>query len=130
MLWILIGYMYLFIHRPFEIWPALGDMHVERIYALGAIFATAFYGGKKWLPNRQHLAFFGFATVVLVCWLGSRWATDTQPGAAFTYTVSPVAWSFATTAVPAMPMGGPHTPLGETPRNRDQSTDWLDSLIA
>src|SRR5436190_843651 len=34
-LWILIGYMFLFIHRPFEVWPSLGEMHLERVYAVG-----------------------------------------------------------------------------------------------
>ena len=36
MLYILLGYMFLFIHRPFEIWPALGEYHVERVYILAA----------------------------------------------------------------------------------------------
>src|SRR5262245_33997972 len=74
MLWILIGYMFLFIHRPFEIWPALGDIHLERVYALGALVAVAFHPGKRWLANGHHLAVFGFATAVLVCWAGSPWA--------------------------------------------------------
>ena len=30
MFWLLVGYMFLFIHRPFEFWPALGDLHIER----------------------------------------------------------------------------------------------------
>ena len=34
MRWLLIGYMFLFIDRPFEVWPWLGDLHVERIYML------------------------------------------------------------------------------------------------
>jgi hypothetical protein len=74
MLFILIGYMYLFIHRPFEIWPALGDLHLERIYMCGALLAVLFYSRKKWVPNSQHLAYFAFAAAVLVCWLGSPWA--------------------------------------------------------
>ena len=32
--WMLIGYMFLFIHRPFEVWPWLGELHVERLYML------------------------------------------------------------------------------------------------
>jgi hypothetical protein len=79
MLWILIGYMFLFIHRPFEVWTWLGDMHLERMYVLGAVLAAAVSPGKKWLPNRQHLAFFGFAAAVLVCWLASPWAEPSQP---------------------------------------------------
>ena len=43
MLWILIGYMFLFIHRPFEIWPALGTLHIERLYMLGTLLAVAVY---------------------------------------------------------------------------------------
>ena len=34
MRWLLIGYMFLFIDRPFEVWPWLGDLHVERVYML------------------------------------------------------------------------------------------------
>jgi hypothetical protein len=78
MLFILIGYMFLFIHRPFEIWPALGDMHVERFYMCGALLAVLFYTGKKWIPNRQHVAYFAFAAAVVACWLGSPWADKCQ----------------------------------------------------
>jgi hypothetical protein len=41
MRWLLIGYMLLFIHRPFEVWPWLGDLHIERIYMLLTIAAWA-----------------------------------------------------------------------------------------
>jgi hypothetical protein len=78
MLWILIGYMFLFIHRPFEIWPILGDLHVERLYALGAILAVLVYSEKRWIPNRQHLAYAIFAAVVLFCWIASPWAEKGQ----------------------------------------------------
>src|SRR5919198_6331418 len=74
MLWILIGYMFLFIHRPFEVWPFLGDLHVERIYMLGAMVAVALNPGKRWLPNWQHLAYAGFAAAVLLCWGASPFA--------------------------------------------------------
>src|SRR5919198_741557 len=74
MLWILIGYMFLFIHRPFEVWPFLGDLHVERIYMLGAMAAVALNPGKRWLPNWQHLAYAGFAAAVLLCWGASPFA--------------------------------------------------------
>jgi O-antigen ligase len=74
MRWVLIGYMFLFIHRPFEVWPVLADLHVERLYMLGALLALAAYGGKKWIPNAQHFAYLAFAVAVAFCWLGSRWA--------------------------------------------------------
>ena len=37
MRWLLIGYMFLFVHRPFEFYLALGELHVERVYMLGMI---------------------------------------------------------------------------------------------
>ena len=37
--WLLVGYMFLFVHRPFEVWPVLGDLRVERIYMLVMIVA-------------------------------------------------------------------------------------------
>src|SRR6516225_2808346 len=76
--WILIGYMWLYIHRPFEIWPALGDMRVEFFYALGAILAVAIYPGKRWIPNMQQVAFFLFWIAVAVCWANSPWADYAQ----------------------------------------------------
>ncbi len=78
MRWVLIGYMFLFIHRPFEIWPALGDLHIERIYMIGALLALLVSSGKKWMPNGQHFAYVAFAAAVLVCWLASRWADKGQ----------------------------------------------------
>ena len=30
MIWMLGGYMWLFVHRPFEVWPWLGDLQIER----------------------------------------------------------------------------------------------------
>jgi O-antigen ligase len=78
MRWVLIGYMFLFIHRPFEVWPVLADLHIERLYMLGALLAVAVYPGKKWVPNGQHFAYLAFAAAVVVCWLGSRWADQGQ----------------------------------------------------
>ena len=71
--WLLIGYMFLFIHRPFEIYPILGDMHFERVYILGVMVYWVIYPGKRWLPNPQHLAYGAFACAVLFCWALSPW---------------------------------------------------------
>jgi O-antigen ligase/polysaccharide polymerase Wzy-like membrane protein len=76
--WLLIGYMFLFIHRPFELWPMLGELHVERVYILGVIVAWAMWPGKRWIPNPQHFAYFAFATAVVLCWAMSPWADDGQ----------------------------------------------------
>jgi hypothetical protein len=76
MVWLLLGYMFLFIHRPFEVWPWLGELHFERLYMLGTLLAFAAWPGKKWLPNRQHLAYAAFALSVLVAWLASPWGAS------------------------------------------------------
>lgn len=78
MVWILLGYMFLFLHRPFEVWPVLATLHLERIYMLGTMLAVAFYPAKQWIPNRLHWAFLGFAAAVLLCWLASPWLDQGQ----------------------------------------------------
>ena len=77
--WMLVGYMFLFIHRPFEVWPALGDLRVERVYMLVTLAVWAFYPGKRWLANAQHHAYAGFAAAVLGCWVLSPWMDRSQP---------------------------------------------------
>jgi hypothetical protein len=71
--------MFLFIHRPFEVWPALGDLRVERIYMLLTMAVWLVYPGKRWLPNAQHAAYFAFAFAVAACWAVSPWADKGQP---------------------------------------------------
>jgi hypothetical protein len=79
MLYILIGYMLLFIHRPFEIWPALGEMHVERVYILGAAAFWLIAPGKRIAPTRLDLGILGFCTAVLFAWVSSPWSDGGQP---------------------------------------------------
>jgi len=78
MRWLLIGYMFLFIDRPFEVWPWLGDLHVERVYMLFTLAAWAVYPNKRWLSNPQHAAYAAFALAVLTCWGLSPWAAQGQ----------------------------------------------------
>jgi O-antigen ligase len=68
--------MFLFIHRPFEVWPVLGTFHLERIYMLLTLLVVAGLPGKKWLPNKIHWAFGALALAVLVCWLASPWSAS------------------------------------------------------
>lgn len=76
---LLLGYMFLFIDRPFEVWSWLGDIHFERIYMLVTMGVWLIYPNKKWLPNPQHWAYAAFAAAVLAAWGMSRWAEQTQP---------------------------------------------------
>ena len=77
MVWLLLGYMFLFIHRPFEIkgWEILADIRLERLYMLATLLGVAAWPGKRWVSNRLNLTVLGFAVAVLVCWLASPWGT-------------------------------------------------------
>jgi O-antigen ligase len=77
--WLLVGYMYLFIHRPFEIWPWLGDLRVERVYMLVTLTFWAVAAPKRLLPNVQHFAYALFAFAVVACWMLSPWMERSQP---------------------------------------------------
>jgi O-antigen ligase len=57
MIWLLGGYMWLFIHRPFEVWPWLGTFHIERIYMLLTVVCWLFSGRIRWISNRLNVAF-------------------------------------------------------------------------
>ena len=77
--WLLIGYMFLFIDRPFEVWPWLGDLHIERVYMLFTLGIWAVYPNKRWLSNPQHAAYAAFAMAVGTCWMMSPFADKGQP---------------------------------------------------
>ncbi len=79
MQWLLIGYMFLFIDRPFEVWPWLGDLHIERIYMLFVMAMWTIHPNKRWLPNLQHVAYMAFASAVLMCWVMSPYSDKGQP---------------------------------------------------
>src|SRR5437763_459601 len=69
MIWLLGGYMWLFVHRPFEVWPALGSLQLERAYMFVLLLAWLLAPGKGFLPNRVHAALAFFTLVLLT---GSR----------------------------------------------------------
>ena len=45
--WLLVGYMWLFVHRPFEIWTFLGALRIERVYMLFVIAVWLIGVGEK-----------------------------------------------------------------------------------
>ena len=57
MIWLLCGYMWLFIHRPFEVWPWMADLRIERVYMLATIAYWALFAEKSWTSNRLNSAF-------------------------------------------------------------------------
>lgn len=65
--WLLAGYMWLFIHRPFEVWASvLGAWHLERIYMIVTIVAWAIMADKSWIRNRVNVALAGLVGAILV----------------------------------------------------------------
>ena len=71
--WLLGFYMWLFVHRPFEYYTALGDLQIERVYMLLMIVAWILTPGKGLVLNRLHGALAAFMAAVTVCWLASPW---------------------------------------------------------
>jgi O-antigen ligase len=63
--------MWVFVHRPFEIYPILGDLQVERLYMVLLILTWVASPEKSFWPNRLHRALVAFTVVVLVCWAAS-----------------------------------------------------------
>jgi len=65
--WLLIGYMWLFVHRPFEIWTWLGALRIERVYMICLIVVwLASSTEKRQLGNifTPAVFFFTFALTV------------------------------------------------------------------
>jgi hypothetical protein len=57
--------MWLFLHRPFEVWHWLGDLHIERVYMVFVLMAWVALSNKQLLTNRVNLAvgLFAFAMI-------------------------------------------------------------------
>ncbi len=72
MIWMLIGYMFLFIWRPFEIWPILATIRVERVYMLVAIGATL-WSGPRMARTSVTPAILALAAAITISWLVSPW---------------------------------------------------------
>jgi O-antigen ligase len=73
--YLLVGYMWLFIHRPFEIWPSLAEVRIERVYIL-VVLVYWLTQPKSWIPLRSHLPVFVLAGTFLL-------ASQTSPYASF-----------------------------------------------
>jgi len=74
MRWLLVGYMWLYIHRPFEVWPWMGDYSIERVCMLVTIAACLFSGKLSWPSNRLSWAFGAFFLILVTSWLLSSYS--------------------------------------------------------
>jgi O-antigen ligase len=71
--------MWLYIHRPFEVWPALGMLQLERGYMLVMILAWLVSPGKGVTVNRIYGALVFFAMALLASWVSSPYADKPGP---------------------------------------------------
>jgi O-antigen ligase len=74
MIWLLGGYMWLFIHRPFEVWPGLGSLQIERGYMLVTMLYWLVAPGKTFVQNRIHYALVFFGLALTGTWFLSPYA--------------------------------------------------------
>jgi hypothetical protein len=72
--WLLVGYMWLFVHRPFEIWPWLATLRIERVFMIFTIVCWLLSVPRFPPPNRLHLRFVLFILVMLASWMMSPYA--------------------------------------------------------
>jgi O-antigen ligase len=74
MIYLLGGYMWLYVHRPFEVWPWLGALQLERAYMLLLILAWLVHPGKGLMATRIHAALFLFTLALISAYLLSPYA--------------------------------------------------------
>jgi hypothetical protein len=79
MKWLLIGYMWLFIYRPFEVWPSVGAYRVELLYMLATVTTWILYPQKQWPASTITWGIVGFGGAVLLSWLVSPWYGESGP---------------------------------------------------
>lgn len=75
MIWLLVGYMWLFVHRPFEIWPLLAEYRIERLYMIGVLGAWLLSSHKQWQSWRSNAPALLLAVTLLVAVQLSPYAT-------------------------------------------------------
>ena len=70
-IWLLGGYMWLFVHRPFEVWPILGTLQVECASMALILLGWVLSSGFRWARNPLHAAFLALAIAMLLGWQAS-----------------------------------------------------------
>lgn len=72
--WLLAGYMWLYIHRPFEVWPWLSTVRIERVYMLITLVCWLMTADKGWIRNRLNGAFGALFVAIVAAWLISAYS--------------------------------------------------------
>ncbi|MFQ3592588.1 MAG: hypothetical protein SNJ82_05275, partial [Gemmataceae bacterium] len=69
MIYLLGGYFWMYVHRPFEVWPWLGTLQIERGYALLMILVWLVSPNKTFHLSRLHVAIGAFMLAILASYL-------------------------------------------------------------
>src|SRR5690242_12401246 len=77
MLYLMLFYVYLCIHRPMEIWPAVGDLRPELIY-FSLLSVAWLAAGKRLRCPALLLAVLGMASAFVASWALSPWADKAE----------------------------------------------------
>lgn len=73
-IYLVIGYMWLFIHRPFEVWPTLGEMlRMQLCCAIAIAICWICYPKKVWTASLLNIAFLAFFVVMLLSCVAGRY---------------------------------------------------------
>jgi O-antigen ligase len=73
MLYLMLGYIYLCIHRPFEIWTQLGDLRIELVY-FTVMCAFWVASGVRLHSTGLLAAIAGMGSAFVLSWAMSRWS--------------------------------------------------------
>lgn len=65
MLWGTIGYLFLFIFRPFEFWEWLGVYRIERIYMILLLIGIVIWPGKRYIKHSINYTLLVFIFVMI-----------------------------------------------------------------
>jgi len=74
--WLLAGYVWLYLHRPFEYWTFLGTLQIERLYMIFTVVVWMMTPGKWWPSNWLHAAFLYFTVALFTCWVISPYPQE------------------------------------------------------
>jgi O-antigen ligase len=69
MIYLLGGYMWLYVHRPFEVWPWLGTLQIERGYMILLLIAWLVNPNKGFTFTRMHAAIVLFLGAQIASYL-------------------------------------------------------------
>ena len=72
-LWLSVGYLFLFIFRPFEYWVWLGDYRIERIYMIAFVMVLFIWQGRQYYHHEINSAFLVFLCVLGISSLASNY---------------------------------------------------------